>query len=284
MSRTIIPAMHFHLFLWALIATSICELLFVGLLHLLPRLGQAGAAISDACTRAPMLDLVVSLLTWVPWLIAGCAAGWFGVLGAVVGQAVVLFAWTSLHEMMHREAVNGPRLVKVMNRTVGRWNNYFALWVTLIALPGFWLVRLHEFIAYIPLVWLLDFPKYRQGEWVNVSRQKFQGLVGHDLIWCLYCDWMTGVYSLGAEMLRNVESFWCPIRFYGGKKCENCKTDFPDIEQGWVQPNGSMADVVQLWQEKFGDGQRGWFSHPTRLTVAGKPIETPAAAEIPVSP
>ena len=42
---------------------------------------------------------------------------------------------------------------------------------------------------------------------------------------------LTGVYSLGAEMLRNVESFWCPIRFYDGKKCDNCKLDFPDIER-----------------------------------------------------
>ena len=37
-------------------------------------------------------------------------------------------------------------------------------------------------------------------------------VIGHALIWCLYCDWMTGVWSLGTEMLRNVESFWYPIR------------------------------------------------------------------------
>lgn len=111
---------------------------------------------------------------------------------------------------------------------------------------------------------MLDFPNYKHHEWVNVSRQKFQGLIGKDLIWCLYCDWMTGVYSLGAEMLRNVESFWCPIRFYDGKKCDNCKLDFPDIENGWIAADGTMDDVEELLKEKYGEEQRSWFNHPDR--------------------
>jgi hypothetical protein len=145
------------------------------------------------------------------------------------------------------------------------------LWVTIIALPGFFLVRLYEYAFYPLLVWLLGFPRYEMGEWVNVSRQKFSGLVGHDLVWCLYCDWMTGVYSLGAEMLRNVESFWCPIRFYDGKKCENCRQDFPDLENGWVPADGTMADVAKLIEEKYGESPRPWFGHPARLTVNGQP-------------
>src|SRR5437870_4492141 len=124
-------------------------------------------------------------------------------------------------------------------------------WVSLIALPGFWVIRAMEILAYWPLVALLRFPKYDQSEWINVSRQKFSGLVGHDLVWCLYCDWMTGVYSLGAEMLRNVESFWCPIRFASGKKCDNCKLDFPDIEGGWVAPEGTMRDVVAALEKMY---------------------------------
>jgi hypothetical protein len=104
------------------------------------------------------------------------------------------------------------------------------------------------------------------GEWVTVSRQKFDGLVGHDLIWCLYCDWMTGVYSLGAEMLRNVESFWCPIRFYDGKKCENCRIDFPDIDR-WVPADGNMKQVTELLLEKYppeSEEPRAWFGSTCR--------------------
>jgi hypothetical protein len=184
-----------------------------------------------------------------------------------------LFIWIFYHEMTHPRAVQGPRIVKFINRSIGRWRNHVALWVTAIALPGFLFIRFLELSIYPMLVWLLRFPWYPLGEWVNCSRQKFDGLVGHDLIWCLYCDWMTGVYSLGAEMLRNVESFWCPIRFYDGKKCDNCKLDFPDLDNGWVRPDGTMAEVEQVLQDKYGAGNTSWFGHPTRLTVKGKEIE-----------
>lgn len=220
-------------------------------------------------TRAPGVDIVLSLLTWVPWVAAGLLGGWAGVLGAVAGQMGALYGWCFAHELLHRDAANGPRIVTFLNRHAGRWKNHLALWATLLALPVFWLIRLAEVTAYYPLMWLLDFPRYKQSEWINVSRQKFSGLVGHDLVWCLYCDWMTGVYSLGAEMLRNVESFWCPIRYYDGKKCDHCKLDFPDIANGWVPADGNMSDVVKVMEEKYGNGERAWFGHPVRLTVKG---------------
>jgi hypothetical protein len=239
-------------------------------LSLLPRLGRAGRGIIDHLSRAYWLDLVVALLTWVPWLVAGILGGWAAVAGAVLGQVLALFIWGWLHEWVYREAARGPRIVKTLNRLVGRWQNHAAIWITMIALPGFWFIRLLEIFIYPALVWLLKFPRYRQGDWVNVSRQKFSGLVGHDLIWCLYCDWMTGVYALGAEMLRNVESFWCPIRFYDGKKCANCRTDFPDLDGGWVDAAGTMAQVAQTLETHYAEGDRSWFGHPARLTVKGK--------------
>src|SRR4051812_2154136 len=242
------------------------------ILTIVPRLSRS---IADVFAKAPLLDLWVALLTWIPWVVAAVSGGWIGFAGALIGQMIALGAWCLTHEFIYHDAARGPRIVKFINRTVGRWRNHLALWLTLIALPGFWFIRILQIIAYWPLVVLLDFPKYKQSEWINVSRQKFEGLVGHDLVWCLYCDWMTGVYSLGAEMLRNVESFWCPIRYYDGKKCENCKVDFPDIAHGWVDASGNMHDVEQVMVEKYGDGERSWFGHPARLTVHGKPIEEP---------
>ncbi len=220
--------------------------------------------------RAPLLDLLVAAFTWLPWLIAGILGGWLAVLGSLLGQLAALVVWTSWHELLHRRHVQGPRIVKFIDRTLGAWRNELALALTLIALPGFWLIRILQILAYWPLVALLDFPRYNQSDWINVSRQKFEGLVGHDLVWCLYCDWMTGVYCLGAEMLRNVESFWCPIRFYDGKKCANCAIDFPDINHGWIEPDKSMADVVALLEDKYTTGPRAHFAHPVRLTIAGK--------------
>ena len=86
---------------------------------------------------------------------------------------------------------------------------------------------------------------------------------------------MTGVWSLGTEMLRNVESFWCPIRFASGKKCANCSTDFPDVNNGWVPATATMADVTETLAAKYPPDQypRAWFGHPGRVTVKGRAIE-----------
>ncbi len=253
-------------------ATAATLLLLAGWLHLNPRLGGAGKAVAAICCKAPMLDLIVAVMTWVPWVTFSILYGWRGFLASLAGQMVALGVWCFLHEQAHPAARKGPRIVKSLNRIVGRGPNHLALWATLIAVPVFWTIRLGQITSYPLLMLIVSFPRYKHSEWVNVSRQKFSGLVGHDLIWCLYCDWMTGVYSLGAEMLRNVESFWCPIRFYDGKKCDNCKTDFPDIEKGWVPANGTMADVAQAVESHYASGQREWFNHPARLTVEGKTI------------
>jgi hypothetical protein len=259
-------------------AVSIGEVSLGAVLSLIAHAGSVGRRVANAFAHAPLLDVWVAGLTWVPWIVACLFAGWIGLPAAILGQMIGLGLWCFGHELAHREAARGPRIVKFVNRSVGRWRNHLALWVTLLAVPGFWFIRFLEVFVYWSLVALLDFPHYRQSEWVNVSRHKFDGLVGHDLVWCLYCDWMTGVYSLGAEMLRNVESFWCPIRFYDGKKCANCRADFPDIDGGWVPANATMAEVVEVMEQQYGGGRREWFGHPARLTVKGKPLDTTAEA------
>lgn len=249
-------------------------LLLAGVLHALPRMGAAGRLLAGCCQRAPGLDLLVTIFTVVPWVLGASLAGWRGFLVGVAGQVVAMNGWMFLHECAHPKAVKGPRIVKVLNSRVGRLRNYAAVWITALAVPLFWLVRLAEWVVYPPLVVLVRFPRYRTGDWVNVSRQKFDGLVGWDLIWCLYCDWMTGVWSLGTEMLRNVESFWCPIRFHSHKKCDNCRIDFPDIEGGWVKADGCMADVAKVLEEKYPretKGRYAWFGHPARLSEKESP-------------
>jgi hypothetical protein len=252
---------------------------FAGLLHLIPRLGVAGTRMAAWLCRAPGLDLVVSFFTWIPPTVLGIVFGWRGVAGAIIGQVLGMLAWMFAHELANRRYVRGPRIVTFLNRTVGRFNNHIALWATAVAVPVFLLIRAAELLIYPVLTRLVGLPRYRHADWVNVSRQKFHGLVGHDLIWCLYCDWMTGVYALGAEILRNVESFWCPIRFANGKKCDNCKLDFPDIHGGWVEPEGTMSDVVATMEKTYGasataalprDQRHPWFGHPVRMAAEAK--------------
>ncbi len=240
-------------------------LVLAALLTLLPHLGRPGRATAEALSRAPLLDAAMSLLTWVPWVVGAAVWGWWGLAGALAGQIAAYFIWVTAHELAWRhETRRGPRIVRFVNRAIGRWRNHTALWATMIALPILWAVRLGEVIAYPFLVWFAGFPRYRHAEWVNLTRHKFRGLVGHDLFWCLYCDWMTGVYSLGADMLRNVESFWCPIRFGDEAKNRHTRSVFPDVDL-WVPEDGTMEDVEELMDCMYGGGQRSWFGHPARL-------------------
>jgi hypothetical protein len=266
-------------FIHGLWITFFGTLLLAGALSIIPRMGRRGARISDALCKAPLLDAVVAAFTIVPWILAIAIGGWGAFWGALVAQFAALWTWCAAHDLAFPRAAAGPRIVKFHESLVGTWRNEAALAVTLIALPIFWAIRILQLTLWWTLPLLLRFPSYRQSEWINVSRHKFDGLVGHDLVWCLYCDWMTGVYSLGAEMLRNVESFWCPIRFYEGKKCANCAVDFPDINQGWLPADATMGEVVSKMEEMYTEQRREWFGHPARLTVKGKPIESPAEVQ-----
>ena len=264
--------------------TLAAMLLGAGVLHAIPKLGAAGRRASEALCRAPLLDLPITYFTVAPLFVGPIVAGWPGLAGAVIGQVAGVLAWTVLHELTHRRDMRGPRIVKVINRSVGRVRNHGATWVTAVVTPVFWVIRVAELVVYPPLVWLVDLPAYRHADWVNVSRHKFRGLVGHDLIWCLYCDWMTGVWSLATEMLRNVESFWCPIRFDSAKKCANCATDFPDVINGWVPAHATMTDVTEAHERMYGNGQspRAWFGHPVRITVKGEEVQEREAQAVEV--
>lgn len=265
-----------YLTITGLVALSL--LIGAGVLHLLPKLGTPGKAVSRWFCHGLGLDLMITYFTVAPMIVGLVVGSWLGLIAAIAGQVIGLQIWVLLHELANPEARKGPRIVHALNKSVGRFRNHLALWITALAVPLFWLVRIAEWVVYPPLTWVVKLPPYKSSEWVNVSRQKFEGLVGHDLIWCLYCDWMTGVWSLGTEMLRNVESFWCPIRFHSDKKCENCKIDFPDVDNGWVPAHGNMGDVVKVIEEKQAGGDHSWFGHPRRVTVEGQPQEEDGAA------
>jgi hypothetical protein len=264
---------YLHRFLGMFAGINVLLLAGALFLHTVPKLGAAGARFSTWLCRAPGLDWVVTWFTVMPLFLGPIIHGWAGFLGAVAGQVSSVLIWSNVHEFFHRDAVRGPRIVKVLNKIVGRWQNHAALWLTAIVTPMFWIVRMAEVFIYPLIQRLVRFPAYDQAEWVSVSRQKFTGLVGHDLIWCLYCDWMTGVWSLGTEMLRNVESFWCPIRFDDTGKCTNCTIDFPDLNNGWVEAGGDMKQVAETVERMHSGGHHGWFGHPARVTVKGKDVK-----------
>ncbi|CAN5194997.1 hypothetical protein BH09SUM1_BH09SUM1_07350 [soil metagenome] len=256
------------MFLTTTLAAAVYTLLVIGVIIAIYR-------VSEAPARAPGMDIALSMLSWVPWVVAQQRQGWLGFWACLLGQFVGLQIFTILHT--HLSGYKGPKIRTTLDRFVGPMRNHLGLWITIPALPVFLSIRFAEVFVYPMLRWTLGFPVIRQREWIVVSRQKFRGLVGHDLVWCLYCDWMTGVYSLGAEMLRNVESFWCPIRFYDNKKCDRCKIEFPDVKE-WTPRDGSMKDVTKLLKEKYGNGERRWFGDPKRPENA-PPAKEPATKE-----
>jgi len=192
--------------------------------------------------RAPMLDVLASMLTWLPWLAAFYARGWQGLGLCLAAQLLSLEAFSLVHGFAHRSTSGGAKIRHALDEVVGPVRNRVGLWVTLLILPAMWMIRLGQCTVYPLQVWGLGFPWYRHSDWVSLNRQKFQGLVGHDLIWCLYCEWVLSIYSLGAEMIRNNESWWCPIQFHDLEKCQRCVPDFPDIAK-WVPPTGSLQEV-----------------------------------------
>src|SRR5581483_11447453 len=79
-------------------------------LHTLPRLGRAGRRASEWMCHAPGLDWVVAYFTVLPLIVGPIAAGWAGLVGAIVGQVASVQAWVALHEWANRDAVRGPRI------------------------------------------------------------------------------------------------------------------------------------------------------------------------------
>ena len=271
---------------WTFLGTTLILLAGTGVLHLIPRLGAGGKALAKWLCAGYPLDAIVGFFTALPFVVGPVVGhllgghAWIGLLGAVLGMYAALIGWTIAHELAHPAARRGPRIIAYSNGRFGTARNLAATFATSAVVPLFWLTRMAEIFLYPVLTALVGLPKYEQTEWVNVSRHKFSNLVGHDRIWCLYCDWMTGIWSLGSEMLRNVESFWCPIR-YGGvlgeAKCENCRLDFPDVNAGWVPADGTMADVVGALHAHYDDqpnDQSSWWGHPDRkpvqMTVRGR--------------
>jgi hypothetical protein len=232
--------------------------------------GLAGAAIftrlsfalTEAVARAPLLDVYVSVFTWVPWVAGFWLGGWRGLAAAILAQVVFLHVFCLVHRLLRGK--RGRTLTEAQGKILGAVRNQACLLWQTPAVLVFVQVRLAEILLYPVVAWLGKLPKYKAGEWVNLSRHKYDGLIGYDLLWCWYCDWMTGVWALGSEMLRNIESFWCPIRFRSDVKNRHIATDFPDVEQ-WAPADGTMEDAVRAFEARY-DGSRpnSWWGHPDR--------------------
>src|SRR5262245_58450459 len=117
-------------------------LLGAALLHLIPKLGAPGKRLAASLCRAPGLDVMITYFTALPMIIGPIYAGWLGLGAAVTGQVLTVMIWTVLHELAHREAVKGPRILKVINAAMGggltgKVRNHLAVWTTALCVSLF---------------------------------------------------------------------------------------------------------------------------------------------------
>ncbi len=224
---------------------------------------------TESIARAPWLDFFVSLFTWVPWAVGGWLSGWAGVGAAIAAQLVFLHVFCLVHRAVRGK--KGRTLTDAQAKILGPVRNQLCLMLQTPAVLVFAQVRIAEILLYPPVAWLGKLPTYKSAEWVNLSRHKYDGLIGYDLLWCWYCDWMTGVWALGSEMLRNIESFWCPIRFRSDTKNRNIAVDFPDVAQ-WTPADATMEEAVRTFEARYdGDRPNSWWGHPDRGARPPKP-------------
>lgn len=245
----------------------VCLFCFLALAAIFTRLAYA---VTEKVAQAPLLDGFISLFTWIPWGLGFWAGRWSGLAAAVVAQILFLHAFCLVHRALRGR--NGRTLTDAQGRVLGPVRNQLCLLVQTPAIFVFVAIRVAELILYPLIAALGRLPTYRQSEWVNLSRHKYDGLIGYDLLWCWYCDWMTGLWCLGSEMLRNIESFWCPIQFQSPIKNRHASIDFPDVKE-WAPADGTMEDAVRLIEKHYrSDTPNRWWGHPDRSSKKGADV------------
>ncbi len=224
----------------------------------------------DEFSKGWLLDFWVSVFSWVAPVAALIMGSTFDAVLSLLAELSFLFLFCAIHSAYHFIRFNKkPALLRFsLSKSLGNIRVVLGFVGTLLVLPIFLIIRFGQILLYPIFIFLLRFPRYDTSEWIQVSRHKFEGLIGLDLVWCLYCEWAAGVYSLGNEMVRNHESFWCPIRFYDSEHCENCTISFPDLKK-WIPQTGKMEDVQKLLEEKYPPGQKTnhWYGHPDRKST-----------------
>ena len=113
-------------------------------------------AISEKITRAPLLDLFISLFTWMPWAAGAWLGGWRGVVAALVAQFFAIHAFCLTDRILRGK--KGRTLTDAQNKLLGPVRNQLALFATTPAVLLFVIARLTEIFVYTPVAWLAKLP------------------------------------------------------------------------------------------------------------------------------
>lgn len=238
------------------------------------RLAPAGAR--DRLLAGFGVDAVIGLFTLGPFALAlalpaARQGGWLAQLIAPAGAMVVFTVLFCIVDEALRGERGGFRIRAYWTGRDG-WARYLTGWLCFAATPVFWLIRAGQILLYPPLRWAWGLPRLRARDYIALSRHKTKGLAGADYLFCVYCEWMTGLWSLGTEMLRHLESMWCPLRFRGEGQCERCAATFADLEH-WADPAEGLAGVQRFYELHYEGLPLGERAH-LRARSADSPAAT----------
>lgn len=223
------------------------------------------------------VDAVIAIFTLGPIALALALprtreGGWVAWLASpVVASCVFLALWCVGDELIRGER-GGFRIWRYWLRRDGLLR-YLLGWSILLAVPVFWMIRVAEVVVYPALNAAWGLPRLRTRDFIALSRHKTRGLVGADYLFCLYCEWMTGLWSMGTEMLRHLESMWCPLRFGRAEQCDRCSATFPDIPE-WTDPEEGMPAIQRFYELHYEGRPLGERSH-----LGAREEAAPAAGE-----
>lgn len=203
--------------------------------------------------KAPTIDLLMALVTVVPWLLGLVIVGWHGLFAALLAQVVAVEGWAFGEGIALRRAGRRPRPSRFAEARVGRWRSRAGQWlVVLVLMPGLWMIRLGQV-----LIWPLVQKTLRQqvsvpaDRWVRVSRRQTAGVIGRDRLWAWFSEWALGIAATGVDMLGALEALWMPVRFRSAAKNRRLAAALPGLLTTWLRPSdlaGEPDEVTERLQ------------------------------------
>lgn len=92
----------------------------------------------------------MALISIVPLFIGAKYFGLTGFIGTLIGQIFIVSSFNTIHGLIHKNKADVIR--KTLNQIVGPFRNHMELLISLLALPGLWVIRISQIIIWPLLV------------------------------------------------------------------------------------------------------------------------------------
>jgi hypothetical protein len=95
------------------------EALIATLLSLAPKLGGLGQKIVGSCSTTPWIDILITTILWIPWLLGITVDGLRGLMAALAAQLIAVNMWALMHGMAYHGNKQSSGIADFHNRRIG---------------------------------------------------------------------------------------------------------------------------------------------------------------------